>query len=53
MHRRDFLKKTLGGAVTLAAVKMSGPAFAQKASDWRASERPARPGNPVFQNRAA
>src|SRR5208282_2136993 len=48
MHRRDFFKKTLGGAVALAAVKMSGLAFAQKISGSRASETLAGHGDPAF-----
>lgn len=33
MHRRNFLKKTLGSAAALAAVKIAGAAFAEKNSD--------------------
>ena len=40
MHRRDFLKQTLGGAVALAAVKMPELSFAQNTSDAGFSKSP-------------
>jgi glucan 1,3-beta-glucosidase len=48
MHRRNFLKKTLTGAVALAAAKMPGLAFAQKAADSSVSKSPDGNGAPLF-----
>src|SRR5258706_4806342 len=48
MHRRNFLKKTLGGAVALAAADLPGISFGQKLSDSRAAEQTSKPGVPDF-----
>jgi glucan 1,3-beta-glucosidase len=47
MHRRDFLKTTVGGAAALAATEMSTLALAQNTSDSSPSATPATPAAPA------
>ena len=48
MHRRNFLKTTLGGAVALAAAKMPDFAFAQNLPNLRPSEKTDGQNEPAF-----
>jgi glucan 1,3-beta-glucosidase len=48
MHRRNFLKKTFGSTVALAAIQMSELAFARQAPDAGAAKRPDANGAPLF-----
>src|SRR5580704_4848533 len=48
MHRRNFLKRTLGGAMALAAVRMADFAFAQDLPGARLSEKTDLRGAPAF-----
>ena len=48
MHRREFLKKTLGGSFALAATGMSGLTFAQDFPNTPVSSDTAAVGNRAF-----
>jgi glucan 1,3-beta-glucosidase len=48
MHRREFLKNTMGGTLALAAAGVSGLTFAQNVSDKPVSTKVASDGNPVL-----
>jgi glucan 1,3-beta-glucosidase len=48
MDRREFLKRSVGGTVGLAAANMAGLAFAQNSSNEPVSQKPDAKQNPVI-----